>query len=325
MPASSASPTSCDFWCRCSAQPVMKREQSSRNAHRYTRSCRRKRKVKISDCQSWFGSARSKRRGPASSLRAPACGSSSPASCSMRLTSLSLIPIAWNRFSTSRIRRVPYSGCAFLSASTASWRGSSFFACFVFPGLRPNNASAPPSAYFRCHCTSVVCASPKARQTSPTAVPAFSSCSTCNFSCGECVLRLVPCRDDAFRLPLFAFMSSPPASPARWIGEDGVKWFRPQSAEHQLARTTPLMQPYGQTLFTSFRCSRPPLRPAFRRTCVRRTARTGPREAQRGCQESRQPQTGHELSLPRLQEPLEGAAVPVPLRGAPQAAEEEAG
>src|SRR6266853_868826 len=86
-----------------------------------------------------------------------------------------------------------------------------------------------------------------------------------------------------------------------------------------------VVEPYGQTLLTPFRCSRPPLRPAFRRTCLRHTARTGPWEAQRGFQESQQPEARHELPLPRLQEPVEGSAVPVPLRGAPQAPEEEAG
>jgi hypothetical protein len=66
----------------------------------------------------------------------------SPASCSIRRTSLSLIPIASNRLSTSRIRLAPYSGFAFFNASTASRRGSSFsFALAVLPGLPGKSAS----------------------------------------------------------------------------------------------------------------------------------------------------------------------------------------
>ncbi len=96
----------------------------------------------MSDCQSWFGPARSKRRGRGSSLGVFASVSISPASCSIRRTSLSLIPIASKRLSTSRIRRVPYSGCAFFNASTASRRESSaLFAAGVFPGLRGKSAS----------------------------------------------------------------------------------------------------------------------------------------------------------------------------------------
>src|SRR5882672_7607238 len=83
-----------------------------------------------------------------------------------------------------------------------------------------------------------------------------------------------------------------------------------------------LMQPYGQTLLASIRCPRSPFRPAFRRTCL---GRTEPREAQRGCEEGREPQARYELPLPGLQEPVEGPALQIPLRGAPEAAEEEAG
>src|SRR5882672_7808581 len=86
-----------------------------------------------------------------------------------------------------------------------------------------------------------------------------------------------------------------------------------------------ILETNAQALLASIRCSRPPLRPAFRRTYLLRTAPTGPWEAQRGCQEGQQPQARHELPLPGLQEPLEGSAVPVPLRGAPQAAQEKAG
>ena len=101
----------------------------------------------MSDCQSWLGSARSKRLGPGSGRGVFAGASINFASCSMRRTSVSLIGKASNRFSTSRIRRVPYSGFAFFSASTASRRGSSASGSrFAGPGTLGNNASYPPCA-----------------------------------------------------------------------------------------------------------------------------------------------------------------------------------
>jgi hypothetical protein len=101
----------------------------------------------MSDCQSWFGSARSKRRSGGGGRGAGFAVSRSPDSCSILRTSVSLIPIASNRISTSRIRLVPYSGCALFSASTASRRGSSFGgSAFFFPGRCGNSASYPPLA-----------------------------------------------------------------------------------------------------------------------------------------------------------------------------------
>ena len=77
----------------------------------YTRSCRRKRNVKMSDCQSWFGSARSNRRcGCSLAGVATVASGSSPSSFKIRRTSLSETPSASNRASTSRIRRDPYCG-----------------------------------------------------------------------------------------------------------------------------------------------------------------------------------------------------------------------
>ena len=173
----------------------------------------------MSDCQSWFGSARSKRRGPGSGRGVFAGASSSFASCSIRRTSVSLIGNASNRFSTSRIRRVPYVRFARFSAITASRRGSLLSGCrFAGPGTLGNSASYPPCAYACRHKATVVTASPKARQTSLTAAPAFSCCSTCSFSSSECVLRFA---DLDFCFP--DLMSSPPSMRVRWIGEGGVK------------------------------------------------------------------------------------------------------
>ncbi len=90
-------------------------------AARYKRSWRRNRNVKMSDCQSWFGAARSKRRGGCS--RAPGASSvsgMSPSSCRIRRTSVSLTPRASKRAKTSRMRRVTCSGCSIRSATTAS-------------------------------------------------------------------------------------------------------------------------------------------------------------------------------------------------------------
>jgi hypothetical protein len=101
----------------------------------------------MSDCQSWFGSARSNRRGAGSSRGVLAGASILPASCSIRRTSVSLTGSASNRFSTSRMRRVPYSGCAAFSASTASRRGSSSFPPRgAGPFFFGNRASYPPFA-----------------------------------------------------------------------------------------------------------------------------------------------------------------------------------
>lgn len=74
----------------------------------------------MSDCQSSFGCARSKRRSGCSRADVGSRSSSSPSSCRIRRTSLSDTPSASKRLSTSLIRRVPYSGCSRLSAATAS-------------------------------------------------------------------------------------------------------------------------------------------------------------------------------------------------------------
>src|SRR6267143_1406074 len=76
---------------------------------------------------------------------------------------------------------------------------------------------------------------------------------------------------------------------------------------------------YGQTLFAPIRRLNCTLRPDLRRASLGRAAEGRP---QWGFQEGRQPQARHELPPSRLQEPIEGPAVPIPLRGASQAADE---
>lgn len=75
----------------------------------------------MSDCHIWFGAARSKRRG-----RCGCAGDGGgvsgirPSSCRMRRTSVSETPSASKRARTSRMRRVPYSGCSVRRPTTAS-------------------------------------------------------------------------------------------------------------------------------------------------------------------------------------------------------------
>lgn len=75
----------------------------------------------MSDCQSWLGAARSKRRGRCG-CEGDGGGVSGmrPSSCRMRRTSVSETPSASKRLSTSRMRRVPKSGCSLRTATTAS-------------------------------------------------------------------------------------------------------------------------------------------------------------------------------------------------------------
>jgi len=104
----------------------------------------------MSDCQSWFGAARSKRRGGRSPRSTePAAGDVViPVSASTRRTVVSDTPRASKRSTMSRILRAPYSGCSSLSAITAATTGS-FLSSGL--GLRPAvfglNASSPPSWY----------------------------------------------------------------------------------------------------------------------------------------------------------------------------------
>lgn len=173
------------------------------------RSCRLSRKVKMSDCHSWFGSALSKRRGPGSGLATFAGVSSKFASCSIRRTSVSLIGSASKRLSTSRIRRVPYSGFAFFSAITASPLGSSAAGfAFAGPGVFGNSASKPPFSYACRHSCTVVAAKPNALHTSLSPAPAFNCCSTCTFTSNGCVLRF-----DAACFGFDGLMSSPFGKP----------------------------------------------------------------------------------------------------------------
>jgi hypothetical protein len=87
---------------------------------KYSRSCRRRRKVKMSDCHSWLGAARSKRRGGCSRAGAASAAGISPSSCRIRRTSVSDTPSASKRRSAALMRRVPYSGCSRRISVTAS-------------------------------------------------------------------------------------------------------------------------------------------------------------------------------------------------------------
>ena len=132
----------------------------------------------MSDCHSWFGAARSNRRGGCS--RAPVASGasvSSPSSCRMRRTSVSETPSASKRASTSRMRRVPCSGCCCRSATTARRRAS---VTRVRIGLRcpGSSASAPPPSYSASQFWIVPMLGPSMRETSAMLDLPFSTAST---------------------------------------------------------------------------------------------------------------------------------------------------
>lgn len=134
----------------------------------------------MSDCHSWFGSARSNRRGGRSRATGAARAATSPSSCRIRRTSDSLTPSASKRESTSRIFRVPHSGCAVRVATTAS-RRASVLAVFAFGfGVRGAGSSAdgPPSRYRRTHSVTVVTLRPNARAIPDMLAPPVTTWST---------------------------------------------------------------------------------------------------------------------------------------------------
>jgi len=101
--------------------------------------------VNRSDCQSWLGSARSKRFGVG-------CGFGlalglfcvSPSALSTRRTVVSDAPIPKNRRITSRIRRLPAEGCAALTSKIARRRGLSGPRLSRFGVAAANSAFSPP-------------------------------------------------------------------------------------------------------------------------------------------------------------------------------------
>lgn len=144
----------------------------------HSRWWRRSRNVKMSDCHSWFGAARSNRLGPCSFSGGGGRASSSPSSCRMRRTWLSETPSASNRLSMSLMRRVPSSGCSRLSAATASRFGSAAFGLGGGEGAFGISASGPPAWYVRHQPLIVATPTPNTRATSV----AFAPCSRTSFT-----------------------------------------------------------------------------------------------------------------------------------------------
>jgi hypothetical protein len=180
MPRASASITSVDRWLCASAHDTRKREWSSMKAVRYSRSWRRKRNVKMSDCHIWLGAARSKRLGPCSRAAVGSRASRRPASCRIPRTCVSLTPSPSKRASTSRMRRVPYSGCCSRSPTTASCLACAATVCRRgggFGGLG-TSASTPPLSYAFTQLTIAVTLGPKSRDSLPRLTPPPSACST---------------------------------------------------------------------------------------------------------------------------------------------------
>ena len=189
----------------------------------YTRSWRRSRNVNRSDCQSWLGSARSKRTGEglAPGLRRAASRlGARPSSCSTRRTVVSEAPRPKKRFSTSRMRRLPACGCACLTASTACRRASGLRVRVVsgFAATRRGaNACTPPARYLRAHSLTVVYGMFSSRDTSRALIPWSTIIATAAFitSNGHIVLRL-PAAVSAPSLPprcVFAFTLFAPSGP----------------------------------------------------------------------------------------------------------------
>lgn len=148
------------------------------NPVRYTRWCRRNSKVKMSDCQSWFGSARSNRRSGLSRRSTSACSVSSPASCRMRRTVVSETPRPSKRASTSRMRRVPHSGFAARASTTAfaaGVRGLFVFAVRAAPARRSCSASTPPLWNSPTNFCTTAIDTPNATATSACFVPRITA------------------------------------------------------------------------------------------------------------------------------------------------------
>lgn len=102
----------------------------------------------MSDCQSWFGSARSKRvSGLGAFSSSGALDSSSPSSCRILRTVVSGTPTPSKRLSRSEMRRVPSSGLlCFVRTTRARLASSSLGARFTGPLLCGITAASPPDS-----------------------------------------------------------------------------------------------------------------------------------------------------------------------------------
>ena len=176
----------------------------------YTRSCRRSRNVKMSLCHIWLGAARSKRRGFfASRVRDPAASPISPSSCSTRRIVVSATPSADSRASTSRILRVPQSGCVCLASTTACRRGSpsSVRCCRLGPATSGTRPSSPWSRCRRSQLLTVCVPIPNSLAASLTLV-----------SCSSTSLTTRSRNSTGYEFPgprLGAALPSPPRRPLR--------------------------------------------------------------------------------------------------------------
>lgn len=203
----------------------------------------------MSDCQSWFGAARSKRRGGCS--RAPVgsgASTSSPSSWRILRTSVSDTPRASKRASRSLIRRVPCSGCSCLAATTASR-----FASVAAVRLRDcsgggvgTSASTPPFSYSASHFWIVATLGPRVRDTRSTdALPSSTASTTRSRNASGYARPRVSAVTPVPRCPPLPLLRLPiclspfrPPCPAR--KGDGARRFRSASGAHQVARGTPV-------------------------------------------------------------------------------------
>jgi hypothetical protein len=101
----------------------------------------------------------------------------SPASCRIRRTSVSEIPSASNRFSTSRIRRVPHSSFSCFRATTRSLRNVPLGPRCALPRL-DSRADIPCLRKAVVHFITAAADTPNAKATSFSLVPRSRSCTT---------------------------------------------------------------------------------------------------------------------------------------------------
>lgn len=132
----------------------------------------------MSLCQSWFGSARSKRRSGLSRRSTGSCSTSKPDSWRMRRTVVSETPKPSKRASTSRMRRVPHSGFAARAPTTlrrAVFDVALRLRATAAPDTRKRSASTPPLSNNPMNFWMTATDTPNATATSACLVPRITA------------------------------------------------------------------------------------------------------------------------------------------------------
>lgn len=131
----------------------------------------------MSDCQSWFGSARSKRvSGRGAFSTSGGRDSSNPSSCRIRRTVVSDTPSPSKRRNTSAMRRVPSAGLSCFARTTrARLASSTLGAALRGPVCLGVSAGSPPCRNARSHFAIADSLTPKMRATSAAGVLSSST------------------------------------------------------------------------------------------------------------------------------------------------------